>query len=190
MIARVDGQKGGLREYALPFCPNARHNGAGLGGLLFGGWTLVQSTAKTVDAYLDGLTPERRRDIALVRDVVRGNLPNGYEEMMSFGMIAYVVPLSRFPKAHNKQPLMYAALAAQKHHMAVYLTNIYADGEVAAWFAEAYKATGKRMDVGKSCVRFRKLDDLPLALIGEAIARTKVDDFLRMYERSREKTAR
>lgn len=125
-----------------------------------------------------------------MRDVVRENLPPGYEEVMAFGMIAYVVPLSRYPRTYNKQPLMYAALASQKRHMAVYLTNIYADNGVADWFAEAYRATGKRMDVGKSCVRFRTLDDLPLALVGEAVACTPVEEFLHMYERSREKVAK
>ncbi|WP_421726574.1 DUF1801 domain-containing protein [Bauldia sp.] len=151
---------------------------------------MVQSTAKTVEAYLEGLPPERRAELSAVRDVIRDNLPDGYEETMAFGMVSYVIPLSRYPKTYNKQPLMYAALASQKRHMAVYLTNIYADGGTANWFETAYKATGKRMDIGKSCVRFRELDDLPLDLVGEAIARTSVDAFIGIYERSREKTAR
>ncbi len=81
---------------------------------------------------------------------------------MQFGMIAYCVPLSRYPETYNGAPLLYAALAAQKNHNAVYLMGIYADGELRKWFEANYKASGKRLDVGKSCVRFKTLDDLPL----------------------------
>jgi hypothetical protein len=93
-------------------------------------------------------------------------------------MIAYQVPLETYPDTYNGEPLMYAALASQKNHMAVYLTGIYMEDEKRATFEEAYRATGKRFDVGKSCVRFRKLEDLPLDLIGETIASTSVDDFV------------
>ena len=104
---------------------------------------------------------------------------------MNWGMITYQVPLSRYPDTYNKQPLMMAALASQKNHMAVYLTGVYADEGSRARFDAAYKATGKRMDVGKSCVRFRKLEDLPLQLIGEAISEHSVDEFIDMTERAR-----
>ena len=83
---------------------------------------------------------------------------------------------------------MYAALASQKRHMAVYLTNVYGDGSVESWFRERYLATGKRLDMGKSCVRFRKLDDLPLELVGEVIGRTPIEEFVEVYRRSREAT--
>lgn len=150
----------------------------------------MQSKAKSVEDYLSELDDTRRDAISTVRNVVLENLPNGYEEMMLFGMITYAVPLSTFPDTYNKQPLMYAALASQKRHMALYLTNVYGDGSLEAWFRERYKATGKRLDMGKSCVRFRKLDDLPLDLVGETIAKTPIDEFLEIYRASRTATKR
>ena len=150
----------------------------------------MQSKATTPEEYLDELSDERRAAISAVRDVVLENLPDGYEEMMEFGMITYAVPLSVFPKTYNEKPLMYAALASQKRHMALYLTNVYGDGSLEAWFRERYLATGKRMDMGKSCVRFRKLDDLPLDLVGETIAKTPIDEFLEIYRASRSGTRR
>ena len=145
----------------------------------------MHSDAKTVGEYLAELDDGRREAIAAVRSVILDNLPDGYEEMMLFGMITYAVPLSVLADTYNGQPLMYAALASQKRHMAVYLTNVYADGSTEAWFRERYLATGKRLDMGKSCVRFRKLDDLPLELVGEAIARTPIADFVELYRASR-----
>ena len=150
----------------------------------------MQSKATTVDEYLEGLDDDRRDAINTVREVVLENLPDGYEEMMLFGMITYAIPLSIFPDTYNKQPLMYAALASQKRHMALYLTNVYGDGSLEEWFRERYKATGKRLDMGKSCVRFRKLDDLPLDLVGETIAMTPIDEFLEIYKASRTGTKR
>ena len=150
----------------------------------------MQSKATTVDEYLGELDDDRRDAITTVREVVLENLPEGYEEMMLFGMITYAIPLSIFPDTYNKQPLMYAALASQKRHMALYLTNVYGDGSLEEWFRERYKATGKRLDMGKSCVRFRKLDDLPLDLVGETIAMTPIDEFLEIYKASRTGTKR
>jgi hypothetical protein len=102
--------------------------------------------------------------------VILENLPSGYSEVMNWGMITYEVPLEIYPDTYNGQPLMYGARASQKNHMAVYLTGIYISDAVRDEFEKAYRATGKRFDVGKSCVRFRKLEDLPLELIGETIA--------------------
>ena len=150
----------------------------------------MQSKAKSVEDYLSELDDTRRESISTVRNVVLENLPDGYEEMMLFGMITYAVPISTFPDTYNKQPLMYAALASQKRHMALYLTNVYGDGSLEAWFRKRYKATGKRLDMGKSCVRFRKLDDLPLDLVGETIAKTPIDEFLEIYRASRTGTKR
>ena len=150
----------------------------------------MQSKAKSVEDYLSELDDTRCEAISTVRNIVLENLPDGYEEMMLFGMITYAVPLSTFPDTYNKQPLMYAALASQKRHMALYLTNVYGDGSLEAWFRERYKATGKRLDMGKSCVRFRKLDDLPLDLVGETIAMTPIDEFLEIYKASRTGTKR
>jgi uncharacterized protein YdhG (YjbR/CyaY superfamily) len=138
----------------------------------------MQSKATTVEEYLKELTPERREQVAAVREVILENLPEGYEEVMNWGMITYQVPLEVYPDTYNKKPMMYAALASQKNHMAVYLTGIYMDDPSREEFEEAYQATGKRYDVGKSCVRFRKLDDLPLPLIGETIAAYPMDEFV------------
>jgi uncharacterized protein YdhG (YjbR/CyaY superfamily) len=138
----------------------------------------MQSKAATIEEYLNELTPERREGIGAVRAVILENLPEGYEEAMNWGMISYQVPLAVYPETYNKQPLMYAALASQKNHMAVYLTGIYMDEAAKDAFEAAYKATGKRYDVGKSCVRFKRLDDLPLELIGETIASLPVNEFV------------
>lgn len=138
----------------------------------------MKSEAKTVDEYLAEL-PENHRDaIETVRDVVRENLPPGYEEHMNWGMITYQVPLQIYPDTYNKQPLVYAQLASQKNYMTLYLMGIYGSPDMVEKFEAAYRATGKRYDVGKSCVRFRSLDDLPLPLIGETIASMPMDDFL------------
>jgi len=138
----------------------------------------MQSHAATVDEYLSELPAERREAIGRVRQTILDNLPQGYEEAMNWEMITYQVPLETCPDTYNGQPLMYAALASQKNHMAVYLTGIYMSDEARSKFETAYKATGKRLDVGKSCVRFRKLEDLPLQLIGESIASEDVDGFV------------
>jgi uncharacterized protein YdhG (YjbR/CyaY superfamily) len=130
----------------------------------------MQTDAQTIDEYIDSLPPDRRQTLEKIRKVILDNLPKGYEEEMNWGMITYQVPLEVYPDTYNKKPLMYAALASQKHHMAVYLTGIYTDEKLRDEFEHAYRATGKRYDVGKSCVRFRKLDDLPLDVLGDAIA--------------------
>jgi len=144
----------------------------------------MQSDATSVAQYLAELPADRRAAIAAVRQTILANLPEGYEEAINWGMITYQVPLARYPKTYNGQPLAYAALASQKSHMAVYLTGIYADDATRQAFEAAYRATGKRYDVGKSCVRFRKLDDLPLALIGESVARFGVDEFIAQAEKA------
>jgi uncharacterized protein YdhG (YjbR/CyaY superfamily) len=138
----------------------------------------MKSSAKTIKEYLAEMDPERREAIVKVRETILANLPNGYEEAMNWGMITYQVPLEIYPDTYNKQPLMYAALANQKNHMAVYLTGIYMDENLNQDFEQKYKETGKRYDVGKSCVRFRKLDDLPLELIGESIKAISMEEFV------------
>ncbi|MFO7589086.1 MAG: DUF1801 domain-containing protein [Gemmatimonadota bacterium] len=138
----------------------------------------MRSEATTVEAYLASLPADRRDVISAVRDVILKHLPDGYEESMNWGMIAYEVPLEACPDTYNGQPLCYAALASQKNHMAVYLNGIYTDDPERVAFEDAWRATGKRFDAGKSCVRFRKLDDLPLDLIGETIAKLPLEEFV------------
>jgi uncharacterized protein YdhG (YjbR/CyaY superfamily) len=144
----------------------------------------MQSDATTVADYLAELPADRRAALEAVRQTILAHLPAGYEEAMNWGMITYQVPLARYPTTYNGQPLAYAALAAQKNYMAVYLLGIYMDDEARQQFEAAYRATGKRYDVGKSCVRFRKLDDLPLALIGESVAAFSVDQFIARAEKA------
>ena len=146
---------------------------------------MVKSAAATVEEYLEELPPERREAIGAVRDVVLANLPEGYEEMMDFGMISYVVPLEACPKTYNGHPLMYASLADQKNHMALYLMCLYTHHEDMGWFEERYAASGKKLDMGKSCVRFKRLDDLPLDLIGEVIGMTPMERYVSFYEEAR-----
>jgi hypothetical protein len=148
---------------------------------------MVQSAAQTVKGYLDELPKERRAVIAKVRDMIRRNLPAGYEEAMGYGMITYSIPISRFPETYNGQPLLYVALAAQKNNYAVYLTGSYGDPGRAAKLKAGFKAAGKKLDAGKSCIRFKKLEDLPLDVIGEAIADIPADEFIARYEKSRKK---
>ena len=120
-----------------------------------------------------------------MRSAILDSLPDGYAEEMRWGMISYEVPLAIQPDTYNGKPLMYAALASQKRHMAVYLSGVYADPEARADFERAYRASGKRFDMGKSCVRFRRLGDLPLDVIGDAIARYPIEDFVDLYHRGR-----
>ena len=145
----------------------------------------MKSKAATVQEYIDELSPERREAVCAVRDVVLERLPEGYVETMDFGMIAYVVPLSRYPDTYNGHPLLYAAISSEKRYVSVHLMGIYADDESQSWFVDSYRATGKRLDMGKSCVRFRKLEDLPLELVGEAVSRISAEEYIRLYEASR-----
>ena len=142
----------------------------------------MQSDARTVDDYLAELPDDRRAAVSAVRDVVLANLPAGIVESMNWGMISYEVPLETFPDTYNGQPLSYAAIASQKQHMAVYLMGIYGSETLRERFETDYRATGKRMDIGKSCVRFRTLDDLPLELVGEAVGALTLDEYLAFYE--------
>lgn len=146
---------------------------------------MASSKAETVDDYLDELPDDRRDAIVQVRSTILDSLPDGYVEAMNWGMICYEVPLDTYPDTYNKKPLMYAALASQKNHMAVYLTTVYGDPEVEQEFRERYKATGKKLDMGKSCVRFKSIDQLPLDLIGDVIGGTEVDDFIGIAEAAR-----
>ena len=143
----------------------------------------MRTDTRSIDEYINSLPPDRQQALEKVRKVILDNLPEGYEEEMNWGMITYQVPLEVYPDTYNKKPLMYAALASQKNHMAVYLTGIYTDEKQREEFENAYRATGKRYDVGKSCVRFRKLDDLPLDVLADAIAALEMDDFIDLVKK-------
>lgn len=143
----------------------------------------MRSDAATVEAYLAALPDDRREALAALRAVILERLPPGYVEALSWGMIAYEVPLETHPDTYNGQPLLYAALASQKRHMALYLTGVYADEARREAFVAAWEAAGKRLDMGKSCVRFKRLEDVPLDVVGEAIAAMPVDELVAAHER-------
>jgi hypothetical protein len=149
----------------------------------------MQSKALTVAAYLASLPKERRAVLAAVRSLIRRNLPKGYREVMNWGAITYEVPLRVHPDTYNGKPLAYACLAAQKDYFALYLLGAYQDPAQAKKLAAAFKREGKRLDMGKSCLRFKSLDDLPLAAVGEIIAATPMETFIARNEKTRGRTA-
>jgi hypothetical protein len=148
---------------------------------------MARSNAVTVEEYLQELPEERRAVLAAVRAVILRNLPDGYREAMRWGMISYEVPLERCPTTYNGQPLCYAGLAAQKNYYAIHLMSVYGSAERASWFREEFRKAGKKLDMGKACVRFRRLEDLPLEVIGRVIAATSPQAWLAVYEASRKR---
>jgi hypothetical protein len=148
---------------------------------------MVQSKATTVDDYLNDLPAERRDVVSKVRQLILKNLPKGYSESMAFGMIGYGIPLATYPKTYNGQPLSFAALAAQKNHYALYLMCVYGDEAAEKKLRDAFAKEGKKLDIGKSCVRFKKLDDLALDAIAELIRSSPPEALIRKYEESRKR---
>lgn len=146
---------------------------------------MVSSTAQSPEEYIAALPADRREAISTVCGVIRRNLPDGFEEGMEFGMIAWYVPLERLPDTYNGRPLGLAALASQKQYMSLYLNAVYGNAQLADWFRARYAETGKRLDMGKSCVRFKSLDDLPLDVIGETIAKVPIDRYVAYYKAAR-----
>ena len=146
---------------------------------------MAKSAAKTVDEYLAELPEARREAVEGLRKIILDKLPEGYSETMQYGMISYIIPLKRYPKTYSGQPLAIFSLASQKNYISLYMMNVYSDRETESWFVEGFRASGKKLNMGKSCVRFKSLDDLPLGLISKAIARTSVDDFIERYEVTR-----
>lgn len=138
----------------------------------------MNSDAASVDDYLAGLPRDRREALEAVRAVILDRLGPGFVEAMSWGMISYEVPLEVSGPTYNGKPLVYAALASQKHHMAIYLNSVYGDDATLQRFTTDYLATGKKLDMGKSCVRFRRLDDLPLEVVGDAVAAFDAEEFV------------
>jgi uncharacterized protein YdhG (YjbR/CyaY superfamily) len=148
------------------------------------------SRAQSVDEYLAGLPADRRAAIEAVREVILKNLDKDYAEGMQYGMIGYYVPHSVYPPGYHcdpSQPLPFVCLASQKNHMALYMMCIYGSREHEQWFRKEWAKTGKKMDMGKSCIRFKKLEDLPLELIGKTIARFRAKDYIAICEKLLEK---
>jgi uncharacterized protein YdhG (YjbR/CyaY superfamily) len=149
---------------------------------------MVSRRASTVREYLAALPEERREAVSAVRDLVRRHLPAGYREAMNWGMITWELPLSKYPDTYNGQPLCYVGLAAQKNHNALYLTGVYQDPEQETWLKRAFRDAGKKLDMGKSCLRFRSVEDLPLEAVGRIVAWTSPEKHIARYEASRRGT--
>ena len=141
----------------------------------------MQLKVNSVEQYLNGLPDDRKESRSIVRKTIVANLPDGYNEVINWGMITYEVPLERFPETYNDKPLMYAALASQKNHMSLYLMGCYMSPDIRKNFEDDYKKSGKKFDAGKSCIRFKKVQDLSLELIGKTIGSLSVDQFIENY---------
>jgi Domain of unknown function (DU1801) len=153
----------------------------------------MQSKASTVEEYLAGLTDDRRQALESIRQVFLKNLDKDYEEGIQYGMIGYYVPHRVYAPGYHcdpKQPLPFAGLASQKNYMSLYLMCVYGDSNHAKWFREAWAKTGKKLDMGKSCVRFKKLEDLPLDVIGEAIKRVPAKKYIEYCESALKTTSK
>jgi len=142
---------------------------------------------RSVDDYLAGLPADDRKILSPVRDTIRKNLPAGYEEILQGKYISYVVPLSRLPKTYNGQALWYVALTVQKNYYALHMVAAYGDSKVLARIQNGFKKAGKKLNMGKACIRFKKLEDLPLDVIGECVASVPSEGYIRFYEASRKK---
>ena len=152
----------------------------------------MQSKSKSVEEYMAALPEDRREAMAAIREVVLKNLPKGYEEGVQWGMPSYFVPLSAYPSGYNcqpDQPLPFVGFASQKNHMVFYGFCIYMDEELKNRFVADWKKSGKKLDMGKSCVRFKKLEDVPLKVIGDAVKRVPMKKYIKQYEAQLQQTA-
>lgn len=146
---------------------------------------MVSTKAPSVKEYLDALPADKRRVLSRVRAVIRKNLPRGFEETVNWGAITYEVPLSRYPNTYNKQPLCYVGLAAQKNYYSLYLMGAYVVPTQLARLKAGFQKAGKKLDMGKSCVRFKSLEDLPLDAIGEIVGDLTPERYIEMVEAAR-----
>ena len=150
---------------------------------------MVSSKETTPAAYLASLPPERRKVVAAVRAMIRKHLPDGYVETMNWGILSYEIPLSRYPVTYNKQPLAYMGLGAQKNNYVIHMMNVYAQPRLADQLAEGYKSAGKRLDMGKGCLRFKTIEDLPMDVLAGIVASTSVEEMIRVYESVKRKSS-
>jgi hypothetical protein len=153
----------------------------------------MQSTAATVDDYLAGLPQDRRLALTALREVFRKNLDKDFEEGMLYGMIGYYVPHRVYPAGYHcdpKQPLCFAGLSSQKNHMSLHFMPVYGEGPYKQWFVDAWKKAGKKLDMGKACIRFKSAQDLPLDVIAEALQRMPAKKWIEQYEQARQTTSK
>jgi hypothetical protein len=148
---------------------------------------MAKSNANTVQEYLDELPDDRRPVVEAVRKAILKSLPKGYREAMNWGVINYEVPLERFPDTHNGHPLTYVGLSAQKNYYVLYMMSAVGDPKLLAELQDAFKKADKKLDMGHCCVRFRKLEDLPLDAIGRIVARVTPEKYIEVYKASRKK---
>ncbi len=145
----------------------------------------MTSTAKTPEEYLETLPEDRKLAMNELRNTILKNIPEGFVEQMSYGMIGYVVPHSIFPAGYHcdpKLPLGFAAIASQKNFIAIYHMGIYSNPKILKWFTDEFPKHSKRkLDMGKSCIRFKKIDELPYKLIGELMTKITVQDYISTY---------
>jgi hypothetical protein len=146
---------------------------------------MAGSKATTPEAYLAELPPERAELVSRLRDLINGNLPDGYVERMSWGMISWEVPTERYPDTYNGQPLVYAGLAAQKNYTALYLNCVYASEQRSERLKAQWAASGRKLDMGKSCLRFKRPGDVAEDVLAETIRSIPVDRFIAEYEAGR-----
>ena len=148
----------------------------------------MNSKAKTPEAYLEELPADRKEVIGKIRKIILDNLPEGFEETMNYGMIGYVVPHSIYPGGYHctpELPLPFLSLASQKNHIGFYHMGIYAEPELMDWFtAEFPKHSSRKLDMGKSCIRFKNLQDIPYELLGELVSKMSVDEWIALYEKN------
>lgn len=146
----------------------------------------MNSKALTPQEYLDQLPTERMEPVNKLRQAIKDHLPTGFEEVMSYGMLSYVVPHSIYPSGYHcdpKIPLPFMALASQKNHIALYHMGLYASQELMDWFTlEFAKQSKSKLDMGKSCIRFKKTTDIPYALIGELAGKMTAEQWVAKYE--------
>ncbi len=146
----------------------------------------MQIKAETPEAYLDQIPKERKAVMNELRNAILKNLPKGFKECISYGMLGYVVPHELYPNGYHvnpKLPLPFINLASQKNFIAVYHSGLYADPELMEWFVKVYpKHCKTKLDMGKSCIRFKKIDQIPMVLIGELVSKMAPKDWIKRYE--------
>ena len=145
----------------------------------------MQSTAKTVTEYLNELSEDRKNALLKLRNCIKDNIPKGFEEKLSYGMLSYVVPHSIYPNGYHcnpKLPLPFIAIGSHKNFIAIYHMGIYANPILLQWFTSEYpKHSNQKLDIGKSCIRFKKIDQIPFALIGDLAGKMSVEDWINCY---------
>jgi len=151
---------------------------------------VMKSSAATIDQYLRSLPDDRRAVLSKLRALIKRRIPKGYEESLLWGAIAYSVPLERFPDTYNSQPLGYVVLAARKNYFTLHLMPVYMNPEGQKALAEGFRKAGKKLDMGKACIRFKSLDDLPLDVIGDLVAKIAPEAWIAIYQKNRAGSAK